>query len=174
MTDLANLVAAQEMETARRETAFQHWVMTCNQDVEQVSRKTGFRTADIEKWAAEDQWSVKARQFMAGIDEDHRFKMLMNIQFGADEGLQYMRDVAGGRIEPNRERLQAAKDLAHMAGFAPNTNNRPEPLKKNPNTPQKAAIRGMNEDELAALEAEIKDRHADLNKEAFDRGVRRY
>lgn len=166
-------IFSQELDTSMREAAFQHWVMTCNRDAAEVAGRMGVKEATIKQWEKEDQWVLRAKRFMADIDEDMQLKMRTNIAFGADEGVQYMRDVAGGRVEPNKDRLWAANQLAYMAGFAPNTNNRPEPQRKPGKAVSPQAIQAMSDAEIRALEAAIQDKHATDNKEAFDKATRR-
>jgi len=167
-------VNQQELDTALRETAFQHWVLTCNRDETKVSLRVGRSVKEITQWRDEEQWAIKAKGLIAATNEDERFKILTNITYGADEGIQYLRDVANGTDpEPSRERIMAAKELAYMAGYAPNTNNRPIDPQKPGKALKAEAIQQMTDAEIVALEAAIQDRHAEQNKEAFDRATRR-
>ncbi len=104
-------ITRQELDTELRETAFQHWVMTCNRDSKLVSLKMDIPARTIDAWAKEDGWAIRAKSFLAGIDEDQRAKILANITFGADEGVQYLRDVASGKVKPNRDRIAASREL---------------------------------------------------------------
>ena len=164
----------QELDAELRETAFQHWVLTCNRDEQRVAKKIGCSVEEITRWRDEEQWPIKARGLIAATTEDERFKILTNITYGADEAVQYLRDVVNGTVaEPSRERISAARELAYMAGYAPNTNNRPIDPQKPGKALKAEAIQQMTDAEIVALEAAIQDRHAEQNKEAFDRATRR-
>lgn len=167
-------VDQQELDTELRKTAFEHWVLTCNRDEKRVALRIGRSVKEITRWRDEEQWAIKAKGLIAATNEDERFKILTNITYGADEGIQYLRDVANGtELEPSRERIMAAKELAYMAGYAPNTNNRPIDPQKPGKALKAEAIQAMSDAEIVALEAAIQDRHAEQNKEAFDRATRR-
>ena len=172
MTELKEIYD-QELDTALRETAFQHWVMTCNRNNAEVASRMGVKVDLIATWEKEDDWLARSRRFLAGIDADMQVKIRTNVAFGADESAQYMRQVVQGVVEPNKDRLFAAKELMYMAGFAPNTNNRPEPLRKAGKKVTPTEIQQMSEQEIRELEAIIQDKHAEENKEAFDRATRR-
>ena len=172
MVELAEIYL-QELDTARRKMAFEHWMMTCNRDCAEVAGKMGLDAATIKDWEQEEGWSLRAKKFLAGIDEDMQVKIRTNVAFGADESAQYMRQVVQGVVEPNKDRLFAARELMYMAGFAPNTNNRPEALRKPGRKVNPAEIQAMSEAEIKELEAAIQEKHIEENKEAFDKATRR-
>ena len=150
MVELAEIYL-QELDTAKRKMAFEHWVMTCNRDCAEVAGKMGLDAATIKDWEQEEGWSLRAKKFLAGIDEDMQVKIRTNVAFGADESAQYMRQVVQGVVEPNKDRLFAARELMYMAGFAPNTNNRPEALRKPGRKVNPAEIQAMSEAEIKAV-----------------------
>ena len=147
-----------------RELAFQLWELRCQRNAAKVSRllateeygNLDISARTVQRWAEDDGWELEAASRFEDAFPVILHTLYRGLAYTAMEGAEYWQDVAAGRAEPNKVRMQAITAAYDRIGFSPIGKGTAKPGAPNPedDSPSDAGELGqLSPDRLAAIEA---------------------
>lgn len=144
-----------------REAAYQLWRTTGGRSLRRVAEITGVAVSTLGTWSQRDGWIIRAQREDREDAESVRTGIGALITQQVARSIEVVIRIRDDEKASSKDRLNAAFWLAGVAGLAPVAKTETALIAKVAAPPEELPdLRGLNTDELMALEMKFRERRA--------------